>query len=69
MVGDVHVGGDAQVSVQSMRRERPTSGCPCGNGKGRIFVRGKAVRTVPESRIVRTLLEEALRRDWSVPAG
>ncbi len=31
-----------------------------GNGKGQIFVRGQVVRTVPESRIVEALLEEAL---------
>jgi (E)-4-hydroxy-3-methylbut-2-enyl-diphosphate synthase len=42
-------------------------GVSSGNGKGQIFVRGKVVRTVPESQIVETLLEEALQRDWSVP--
>lgn len=31
-----------------------------GNGKGQIFVDGHVVRTVPESRIVEALLEEAL---------
>ncbi|WP_424215331.1 flavodoxin-dependent (E)-4-hydroxy-3-methylbut-2-enyl-diphosphate synthase [Streptomyces sp. BI20] len=36
-------------------------GVSSGNGKGQIFVRGEVVRTVPESRIVDTLLEEALR--------
>jgi len=36
-------------------------GVSCGNGKGQIFVRGQVVRTVPESRVVDTLLEEALR--------
>ncbi|MFH9425507.1 flavodoxin-dependent (E)-4-hydroxy-3-methylbut-2-enyl-diphosphate synthase [Streptomyces sp. NPDC017529] len=35
-------------------------GVSCGNGKGQIFRRGEVVRTVPESRIVETLLEEAL---------
>ncbi|MFE3068687.1 flavodoxin-dependent (E)-4-hydroxy-3-methylbut-2-enyl-diphosphate synthase [Streptomyces sp. NPDC059247] len=36
-------------------------GVSSGNGKGQIFVRGEVIRTVPESRIVETLLEEALR--------
>ncbi|WP_438295704.1 flavodoxin-dependent (E)-4-hydroxy-3-methylbut-2-enyl-diphosphate synthase [Streptomyces sp. HUAS TT7] len=36
-------------------------GVSCGNGKGQIFVRGQVVRTVPESRIVEALLDEALR--------
>ncbi|MFI7344039.1 flavodoxin-dependent (E)-4-hydroxy-3-methylbut-2-enyl-diphosphate synthase [Streptomyces sp. NPDC050085] len=36
-------------------------GVSCGNGKGQIFRKGKVVTTVPESKIVDTLLEEALR--------
>jgi (E)-4-hydroxy-3-methylbut-2-enyl-diphosphate synthase len=36
-------------------------GVASGNGKGQIFVRGEVVKTVPESRIVDTLVEEALR--------
>jgi (E)-4-hydroxy-3-methylbut-2-enyl-diphosphate synthase len=36
-------------------------GVASGNGKGQIFVRGKVVKTVPESIIVETLVEEALR--------
>jgi (E)-4-hydroxy-3-methylbut-2-enyl-diphosphate synthase len=40
-------------------------GVSSGNGKGQIFVRGEVVRTVPESKIVETLIEEALSRDWS----
>ena len=36
-------------------------GVASGNGKGQIFVRGEVVRTVPESRIVETLIEEGLR--------
>ncbi|WP_327350427.1 flavodoxin-dependent (E)-4-hydroxy-3-methylbut-2-enyl-diphosphate synthase [Streptomyces sp. NBC_01304] len=35
-------------------------GVSSGNGKGQIFVRGKVVRTVPESQIVDALIEEAL---------
>jgi (E)-4-hydroxy-3-methylbut-2-enyl-diphosphate synthase len=36
-------------------------GVASGNGKGQIFVRGKVVKTVPESMIAETLIEEALR--------
>jgi (E)-4-hydroxy-3-methylbut-2-enyl-diphosphate synthase len=36
-------------------------GVASGNGKGQIFVRGEVVKTVPESQIVQTLIEEALR--------
>ena len=32
-----------------------------GNGKGQIFVKGEVVKTVPESQIVETLIEEAMR--------
>ncbi len=36
-------------------------GVASGNGKGQIFVEGKVIKTVPESQIVETLIEEALR--------
>ncbi|GAB2829527.1 flavodoxin-dependent (E)-4-hydroxy-3-methylbut-2-enyl-diphosphate synthase [Actinoallomurus bryophytorum] len=36
-------------------------GVASGNGKGQIFVRGKVVKTVPESQIVETLIDEAMR--------
>jgi (E)-4-hydroxy-3-methylbut-2-enyl-diphosphate synthase len=36
-------------------------GVASGNGKGQIFVRGEVVETVPESRIVETLIEHAMR--------
>ena len=36
-------------------------GVASGNGKGQIFVKGEVVKTVPESMIVETLIEEALR--------
>ncbi|MFB8244249.1 flavodoxin-dependent (E)-4-hydroxy-3-methylbut-2-enyl-diphosphate synthase [Streptomyces sp. NPDC055952] len=36
-------------------------GVASGNGKGQIFVKGEVVRTVPESRIVETLIDEATR--------
>ena len=34
-------------------------GVASGNGKGQIFVKGEVIKTVPESEIVATLLEEA----------
>ncbi|MHB2023207.1 MAG: flavodoxin-dependent (E)-4-hydroxy-3-methylbut-2-enyl-diphosphate synthase [Mycobacteriales bacterium] len=34
-------------------------GVASGNGKGQIFVRGEVIKTVPESQIVETLIEEA----------
>jgi (E)-4-hydroxy-3-methylbut-2-enyl-diphosphate synthase len=36
-------------------------GVASGNGKGQIFVKGEVVRTVPESKIVEALVEEAVR--------
>jgi (E)-4-hydroxy-3-methylbut-2-enyl-diphosphate synthase len=36
-------------------------GVASGNGKGQIFVRGQVIKTVPESKIVETLIEEAMR--------
>src|SRR6201988_1523330 len=36
-------------------------GVASGNGKGQIFVKGQVIKTVPESVIVETLVEEALR--------
>ena len=36
-------------------------GVASGNGKGQIFVKGKVIATVPESRIVETLIDEAMR--------
>ncbi|WP_436536887.1 flavodoxin-dependent (E)-4-hydroxy-3-methylbut-2-enyl-diphosphate synthase [Actinoplanes sp. HUAS TT8] len=36
-------------------------GVASGNGKGQIFVKGRVVRTVPESQIAEVLIEEALR--------
>ena len=36
-------------------------GVASGNGKGQIFVRGEVIKTVPESMIVQTLIEEAMR--------
>ncbi|BCJ31047.1 flavodoxin-dependent (E)-4-hydroxy-3-methylbut-2-enyl-diphosphate synthase [Actinocatenispora sera] len=36
-------------------------GVASGNGKGQIFVKGEVIKTVPESQIVETLIEQALR--------
>lgn len=36
-------------------------GVASGNGKGQIFVKGEVIKTVPESQIVETLIEEAMR--------
>jgi (E)-4-hydroxy-3-methylbut-2-enyl-diphosphate synthase len=36
-------------------------GVASGNGKGQIFVKGEVIKTVPESEIVQTLIEEALK--------
>src|SRR5215471_3640028 len=36
-------------------------GVASGNGKGQIFVKGEVTRTVPESKIVEALIEEALK--------
>jgi len=49
-------------------------GVASGNGKGQIFVKGQVIKTVPESRIVETLIEEAMRladdmRGADLPSG
>ena len=36
-------------------------GVASGNGKGQIFVKGEVIKTVPESQIVESLIEEAMR--------
>jgi (E)-4-hydroxy-3-methylbut-2-enyl-diphosphate synthase len=36
-------------------------GVASGNGRGQIFVKGEVIRTVPESQIVETLIEEAVK--------
>ncbi|MEV5531228.1 flavodoxin-dependent (E)-4-hydroxy-3-methylbut-2-enyl-diphosphate synthase [Streptomyces sp. NBC_01288] len=36
-------------------------GVASGNGKGQIFVKGEVIKTVPESKIVETLIEEAMK--------
>ncbi len=44
-------------------------GVASGNGRGQIFVRGEVIKTVPESEIVATLIEEANRLAAEMPAG
>ena len=36
-------------------------GVASGNGKGQIFVKGEVIRTVPENKIVETIIDEAMR--------
>jgi (E)-4-hydroxy-3-methylbut-2-enyl-diphosphate synthase len=43
-------------------------GVASGNGKGQIFVKGEVIKTVPESKIVETLIEEALRIAEEMPS-
>ena len=43
-------------------------GVASGNGKGQIFVRGEVIKTVPEAKIVETLIEEAMRLAEEMPA-
>jgi (E)-4-hydroxy-3-methylbut-2-enyl-diphosphate synthase len=42
-------------------------GVASGNGKGQIFVKGEVIKTVPESMIVETLIEEAMRIADAMP--
>src|SRR4051812_14968548 len=44
-------------------------GVASGNGKGQIFVHGEVIKTVKESEIVETLIEEAMRLAEDMPAA
>ena len=44
-------------------------GVASGNGKGQIFVKGEVIKTVPESKIVETLIEEAMRIAEEMESG
>ena len=46
-------------------------GVASGNGKGQIFVKGEVIKTVPESMIVETLIEQAMRiaEEMGEPVG
>ena len=60
-------GGAASGGRHGLRGQRPGEareadlGVASGNGKGQIFVKGEVIKTVPESQIVETLIEEAMR--------
>ena len=44
-------------------------GVASGNGRGQIFVKGEVIKTVPESEIVATLIEEANRLAAEMPVS
>ena len=44
-------------------------GVASGNGKGQIFVKGEVIKTVPESQIVETLIEEAMKLAEAAESG
>lgn len=44
-------------------------GVASGNGKGQIFVKGEVIKTVPESKIVETLIEEAMKLAEAMELG
>src|SRR4249920_552599 len=44
-------------------------GVASGNGKGQIFVKGEVIKTVPESQIVETLIEEAMKLAATIEGG
>jgi (E)-4-hydroxy-3-methylbut-2-enyl-diphosphate synthase len=44
-------------------------GVASGNGKGQIFVKGEVIATVPESQIVETLIEQAMKIAESMESG
>ena len=44
-------------------------GVASGNGKGQIFVKGEVIATVPESKIVETLIEEAMKLAEAMESG
>ena len=44
-------------------------GVASGNGRGQIFVKGEVIKTVPESEIVATLIEEASRLAAEMPGS
>src|ERR1700740_788097 len=70
---DVPLRGAVMGCVVNGRGEAREAdlGVASGNGKGQIFVRGEVIKTVPESQIVETLIEEALKlaEQMSAAAG
>ena len=47
--------------MRAVRESEADLGVASGNGKGQIFVKGEVIRTVPESKIVETLIDEAMK--------
>ncbi|WP_031183508.1 flavodoxin-dependent (E)-4-hydroxy-3-methylbut-2-enyl-diphosphate synthase, partial [Streptomyces seoulensis] len=62
-VEEVKVGNQILESLNLKQRGLEIVSCPSasGNGKGQIFVKGEVIKTVPESKIVETLIEEAMK--------
>ena len=68
-IAALRVGGRVitphEVAAEILRELRSIAeadlGVASGNGKGQIFVRGEVIKTVPESQIVETLIEEAMK--------
>ncbi|WP_030374748.1 flavodoxin-dependent (E)-4-hydroxy-3-methylbut-2-enyl-diphosphate synthase [Streptomyces rimosus] len=53
------IGDTIRVSLSAAREA--DLGVASGNGKGQIFVKGEVIKTVPESKIVETLIDEAMK--------
>ncbi|WP_030872506.1 flavodoxin-dependent (E)-4-hydroxy-3-methylbut-2-enyl-diphosphate synthase, partial [Streptomyces sp. NRRL S-37] len=61
-LGVTEAGPAFQGTVKSAVAAREADlGVASGNGKGQIFVKGEVIKTVPESKIVETLIEEAMK--------
>ena len=58
---DGDTAGRGGLGQPGDRAREADLGVASGNGKGQIFVRGQVIATVPESAIVETLIEEAMR--------
>jgi (E)-4-hydroxy-3-methylbut-2-enyl-diphosphate synthase len=58
---------DAAARTGRHQQAREDLGVASGNGKGQIFVHGEIVATVPESEIVETLIEYALKIGAEAP--
>src|SRR6478609_5990812 len=57
------IGDTIRVSLSAppVEAREADLGVASGNGKGQIFVKGEVIKTVPESKIVETLIEEAMK--------
>src|SRR5262249_1107692 len=61
MGGPLRVAGRGGVVNGPGEAREAGLGVASGNGKGQIFVKGEVIKTVPESQIVETLIEEAMK--------